>query len=46
MAAMQGYDCISRVYISFQMLWHIAFRRMPASMLGFLVVIVSDCLIY
>ena len=37
MAAVQGYGCISSVYISFQALQHITFRRMPASMLGFLV---------
>ena len=41
MAAVQGYDCISSVYISFQVLWHIAFRRIPASMLGSLVVMSS-----
>ena len=28
---------VSRVYFSFQVLSHIAFRRMPASVLGFLV---------
>ena len=37
MATMQVYGCISRVYISFQVLYRIAFRRMPASTLGFLV---------
>ena len=37
MAEMQGYGCMSSVYISFQVLQHIAFRHMPASMLGFLV---------
>ena len=34
---LQGYGSISSVYVSFQVLLHIAFRRMPASMLGFLV---------
>ena len=34
---LQGYGCISSVYVSFQVLQHTAFRRMPASMLGFLV---------
>ena len=34
-AAVQGYGFISSVYISFQELLHIAFRRMPTSLLGF-----------
>ena len=38
MAAVQGYGCISSVYISFQVVQLIAFLRMPASMLGFLVI--------
>ena len=42
MAAVQGYGCISSVYILFQVLLHIAFRRTPASMLGFLVVLVCS----
>ena len=37
MAAVQGYGCISSVYMSFQVVWLIAFRRVPASMLNFLV---------
>ena len=41
MAAVQGHGCISSVYISFYVVKYvvmlIAFRRMPASMLGFLV---------
>ena len=37
MEAVQGNACISSVYISFLVLQHIAFRRMPASALGFLV---------
>ena len=35
MAAVQGYGCISSVYISFQVLLHVVFRRVPASTLGF-----------
>ena len=38
-AAVQVYGCISSVYISFQVIEFIEIRRMPASMLGFLVVI-------
>ena len=38
---LQGYGCMSSVYISFQVLQHIAFRRMPASMLGFFVMVLS-----
>ena len=37
MAAVEGYGYISSVYISFQVVQLIAFRRMPASMLGSLV---------
>ena len=37
MASVLGYGCISSIYISFQVLSHIAFRCMPASTLGFLV---------
>ena len=37
MAAVQKHDCISSVYISFEVVSLIAFRRMPDSMLGFLV---------
>ena len=43
--ALQGYVCISSVYISFQVLQHITFRRMPASMLGFLVLYADDILL-
>ena len=46
MAAVQGYSCISSVYISFQVLQDIAFRRMPASTLGFLVVFATRSLSY
>ena len=35
MVAVQGYDCISSIYISFQVLWHIAFRCMTASTRAF-----------
>ena len=34
MGAIQGYGCISSVYISFKVLQHIAFRRMPSSIAG------------
>ena len=39
MAAVQGYSCISSVYVSYQEILLIAFHRMPSSMLGFLVFI-------
>ena len=41
MATVEGYGCISGVYLSFEVLYHIAFRRMPASMLDFLVGIIN-----
>ena len=37
MLAVQGYGCISSVYISFEVVKLNAFRRMAASMLRFLV---------
>ena len=36
MSAVQGYGSISSVYISFQVLQHIAFRHMTASSCAFL----------
>ena len=40
MASVQMHGCISSVYISFQVVKLIAFRCMPASILGFLVGII------
>ena len=41
MAVVQGYGCISSVYISFQVVYLITFRRIQASILGFFVDITS-----
>ena len=44
MAAVQGCGYISRAHISFQVLYYISFRRMPASMLVFFLYIYLNLL--